>query len=219
MLISSQTTLSLRCPNCGGLGFYALSRFCLGIGGSVEMHCECGKCLITVYHKSKKYYCLQVECMMCDTKHIINYTGSELWNNNVMNIVCENSGVEIGFAGTRDAVVQSIKRIDRSIGEVNDNGGYDKFFLSPEVMYQVLDFLGGLSEEGLMSCTCGGEQLEMAVYPDRVELYCNNCDAVGVIFAETVKDLQWIHSMEKVQLETHVYHCLDDKRLRKKPSR
>lgn len=56
----------------------------------------------------------------------------------------------------------------------------------------------------------------MEVFPDRIELSCASCDAVGIVFAETVKDLQWIQNMERIQLEAHSYRYLDDKRLKKR---
>lgn len=211
MLIFSQTTVALRCPSCGRLDFFALSRFSFKKGESVKIHCECGKCLLTIQHRDRRNYYVQSECIMCDAKHSYIYRSKELWNEKGLSLVCDNTGIDVGFIGSRETVMQSIKRADRSIRTFSDELGYDRYYINPEVMNQVLEMLRNLSEEGLMSCSCGEEQLEVEVYPDRVELYCTNCDAVGIILAETVKDLHSVRSLHRVQLETHAYHYLDER--------
>lgn len=220
MLISTQTTLALRCPSCGKMDFYALSRFSVGRGRSARILCECGTCLVNITAQTRqvgrKSLCLQVECIMCEKKHIINCRTADLWSKKVITLTCENTGVEMGFVGPRELVVNCVKRVNRSIRDMAEEMGCDKYFLNPEIMYQVLDLLRQMSEESLVSCGCGSGHLEVEVFPDRVELNCPYCSAVGVVFAETVKDLQWVHNMKEVHLEAHSYRYLDEKRLRRK---
>jgi hypothetical protein len=216
MLVSTLTTLALRCPGCGKMDFYAVSRFNFSGNTNVKVLCECGTTLINIAKKSRNIYCLQIECVMCETKHLITLKAGELWNQKVHTVTCEGTGVEIGFIGTKELVIKSVKNLDRSIREMAEDLGYDKYFLNSDVMFQALELLRTMAEEGRMSCSCGGALLEVDVFPDRIELSCSSCDAVGIVFAETVKDLQWIQNMEGIRLEAHSYRYLDDKRLKKR---
>lgn len=215
MLISTQTTLALRCPSCGKMDFYVLSRFACTGGANSKVICECGSCLLSYCQKGRDVFRLQVECLICETKHVYAYKTGELWNGSLITIKCENTGVEIGYLGSKELVVNSARKAERSLGEMADELGYDKYFINTDIMYQVLDILRKMAEDGRMSCSCGGSHLEVEVYPDRVELNCPACNAVGIVFAETVKDLQWVHSMDGVDLEAHTYRYLDQKRAKK----
>jgi len=216
MLISTQTTMALRCPHCGKMDFYALSRFNCSGRSIAKISCECGANLLSICQKGKGLFRLQINCGMCETKHILTLKGEEIWNTDVLPLKCESTEVEIGFIGLKDAVMKSVKKIDRSLREIAEELGYDKYFINADIMYQVLELLRKMADEGQMSCGCGSSQLEVEVYPDRVELFCPHCDAVGIVFAETVKDLQWVQHMGQVQLEARTYQYLDRKRLKKK---
>ena len=217
MLITTQTTMALRCFSCGKMNFAALSRFGVSKGKSVKIVCECGACLILI-SKTKENISLQLECGMCETKHLLKYHPALLWNGKLLKISCENTGVEIGYIGNAELVKESVKNGERSIRQMADELGYDRYYLNPEIMNQVLDLLRKRTEEGKVSCSCGSSRFEAEVYPDRVELSCTMCQAVGIVFAETVKDLQWVTNMESIQLEANTYRYLDDKRLKKRGS-
>lgn len=216
MVISTQTTIALRCPRCGKLEFYALSRFGLNRGTIVQLTCECGTLLLSIVKKSRQTYNFEIECIMCEMKHVINYRASQIWTNNVTVLVCNHTGVEIGFVGAKESVKKSIKKVDRSIREIAEEMGYEKYFLNPDIMYQVLGLVRQMSDEGKMSCGCGCNQLEIEVFPDRIEFNCPNCQAQGILFAETIKDLQRTYSLKRIKLEADTFMYLDQKYLKKK---
>ncbi len=215
MLITTQTTLALRCPNCGKLEFYSLSRFSVKKGAAHRIICECGALLISVNKKEKNSYKLQIECIMCDSKHIMSMRSRDLWNNKGIPLKCDHIGLEIGYLGCREFVTASVNKMERSIREMAEDLGYDKYFLNPEVMFKALELLRSMADHGKMSCSCGSAQLEVEVFPDRIELRCPNCEAVGVVFAETVKDLQRIADLKEISLEAYTSHYLDRKKLKK----
>lgn len=214
MLVSTLTTLALRCPNCGKIIFHALSRFSFGKGGDHKIDCECGNIAASICRKGNHVFCLQVDCMMCDERHVYTYRSKDLWQTGVTALLCVHTGAEIGFIGSREAVLNNVKKVDRSVHEIAEDMGYDKYFASPEIMYQVLELLHAMTDQGNMSCSCGSDQLEVEVFPDRVELSCLGCDAVGIVFAETGRDLRWLESMPTICLEAHTYRYLDEKRLK-----
>jgi len=48
MLVSTSTTIALRCPICGKMDFYALSRFSITNTNKVSIDCECGTSLLSI---------------------------------------------------------------------------------------------------------------------------------------------------------------------------
>lgn len=156
MLVSTLTTLALRCPSCGKMDFYAISRFNFSGNAIVKVLCECGTPLISIAKKGRNMYCLQIECVMCETRHLISLKARDLWDQTVRTITCEGTGVEIGFIGTKELVMKSVKNLDRSIREMAEDLGYDKYFLNADIMFQALELLKNMAEKGRMSCSCGG---------------------------------------------------------------
>ncbi len=215
MLISTLTTCALRCPHCGKLQYYGISRFSFNQNNSLAYKCECGAVLINIEKKGRDHFCLQVACMMCETMHKFYYKSKQIWNGNLWVIVCPASGVELGYLGDRKSVVDCVRKEREHILQLADSLGCDKFFLNSGIMGQVLSVLQEKLEEGRLFCGCGEKQLEMEIFPDRIELTCPSCGAVGIIFAETVKDLQRVREMDEVRLEMGSYLYLDYKQIGK----
>lgn len=207
MLISTQTTLALRCPGCGKLGFYTLSRFAVSGGKRSRYTCECGACMAVIGSKNKSEVILQVECMLCEQSHVMTYKSTRLWDNKLKAILCEESGLETGFIGPCEQVKECVQHLDRSMQEMAEDMGYDKYFFNPDIMYKILEQLKKMTEEGKITCSCGADELEIEAYPDRIELYCASCDAVGVIPAETKEDLEWVGKLDKLVLEEQKHNC------------
>lgn len=216
MIVSTCTVLGLRCSQCGKIQLYSLSRFRLGKNGNVNFFCECGNFLIKIERKGRDKYCLQIECLLCETKHFFKVSGKELWNNTAFPLHCQDGDVEIAYTGQREEVLKSLKQGEPSLGQIAAEVCQGDYFYNPEIMYQVLNALRRMADEELMSCSCGEKYLELELFPDRVQLNCPYCNAVGIVFAESIKDLQVIENMEGIELEAASWRYLDDKRLKKK---
>ena len=201
MVITTMTTLALRCPDCGKLGFYTLSRFAISNGKKCAFTCECGENMAVINYKNKGTVILQIECMLCESSHILTYKAAHLWNKEIKTIICTETGMEIGYIGPAELVREHAQRLDRSMREMAEDMGYDQYFNNPDVMYEVLDILKKMTEEARITCSCGLADLEVEAFPDRIELFCNACDAVGIITAETKEDLKWLKKTKEIVLE------------------
>ncbi len=201
MVIVTTTTLALRCPSCGKLGYFTLSRFALRNGAKKTLTCECGHNMAAVQNKNRTSFMLRVECMLCEKDHLYTYKSTGVWKRELKTVLCDEAGMEIGYIGPGELVRESVQRLERSMREMAEDMGYDKYFINPDVMYEVLDILKKMTEDGRLSCGCGVPDLEVEAFPDRIELYCNSCDAIGVISAETAEDLQWLKKNNKIVLE------------------
>jgi len=67
-------------------------------------------------------------------------------------------------------------------------------------MFEVLNCLHDVAEEGYLYCECGSYQIEIDIFPDRIELNCKDCKSNSVIYAENDEDLNKIKETKKIEL-------------------
>ncbi|MDH7576622.1 MAG: hypothetical protein QHH75_02125 [Bacillota bacterium] len=201
MLVSTTTALALRCPNCGKIQYRALSLFSFSAQKTVRFNCACGAPLLLISTKDRKIFYFQLECLMCEGRHILQYSLREIWSSRVISLTCEETGLEVGFLGPRDQVKKCIANQERSLREMAEDLGFADYFTNPEIMYEILDFLHKIAEEGNLSCQCGNLQLEVEIFAERVELRCSSCGALGVIDAESQEDLEAVKNTWEIRLK------------------
>lgn len=219
MVISTYTTVALRCPECGKMDFHVLSRFSMSGAGTEVIICECGANLLSMGRNKGKTYWLQVECSMCEDSHLFAYNYKDLWSGKLLTLVCEETGVEIGFIGPRELVRKNVQNMDKSVQEMAEELGYGEYFNNPEIMYKVLEHLHAISDTGRLYCSCSNHNLEVEVYPDRMELHCSDCGASGIIFAESFKDWETVRRLEEIVLTEGSFRYIDDKKSKKRNTR
>lgn len=215
MLIPSLTTIALRCPGCGKVNLVSLSRFALKERKMFKVVCQCGFCLMH-FSRNKKEVCFQTECVICATTHLLKYASGRLWDGRLRKMYCDYAGTEIGYIGPTEEVKQAVENTENMVREITAQNEDEREILNPGIMNQVLTLLQKMSAEERVTCTCGAGELEAEVYHDRVEIYCSYCGAVGIVFAETIKDLHYVKGMDEIHLDAYTYRYLDDIRLRKR---
>ncbi|MDD2421643.1 MAG: hypothetical protein PHC60_06100 [Heliobacteriaceae bacterium] len=201
MVLSTQTVVALRCPVCGRMDFHALSLFAFAGEDIHKIHCACGAALASVGSKDRKQFWLQVHCVMCETQHLFWYKRRELWSDQLLEICCEETMVEIGFVGPLKKVKAAVLRQNKSLQELADDLGYVDHFENPEIMCGVLEKMHNLAETGYLSCACGSSQINVEIFSDRVELRCEACDNVAVFYAESDHDLQMVKRLKEIQIQ------------------
>ncbi|MZP30746.1 hypothetical protein GTO91_13590 [Heliobacterium undosum] len=201
MILSTMTVVALRCPACGRMDFHALSLFAFAGRKVHKLHCSCGAGLMTVGSKDRKRFWLQAHCIMCETQHLHWFPREQLWSQQLTELRCAETMVEVGFIGPREKVKTAILNQDKSLQEMAENLGLTDYFENPEVMYAVLERLHKLAEEGALSCSCGSFQINVEVYPERVELRCEACDNTYVCYAESDNDLQVMKRCAELQIQ------------------
>lgn len=209
MLITTVTTLAIRCPECGALEFHNLSRFALSGRGKLQLKCSCGAFLLGVVNKSPGNYWLQIPCVFCETTHLREISGSRLWGKSIIYLSCPESGLELGFIGRGDEVKELAESLDNGLETLIDELGYDEYFNNPDVMHQVMQCLQEIADNGDLYCQCGNTRIEVDVFLDRLELHCKECDSINIIYAETEEDLKVIQQVDTIELAQHGFKCLD----------
>jgi anti-sigma factor RsiW len=99
--------------------------------------------------------------------------------------------------------------------DINSEG----YFHNSDIMYEVLNCLHEIAEQGELYCQCGNLKIEVELFPDCLELHCRNCDSINIIYAETEDDLNVIRQVDTIELARHGFKCLDSLANTSKPKK
>jgi len=210
MIIDTETLIAMRCPECGKLEYHSLSRFEFSGHKRIEISCSCGYIKLVLSTKDRKNYWLQVPCVVCESKHVRSLSAKMLWSEEVNYLFCQETGLELGYIGPDDEVKALAVAQQETMEALGDDfDAEDEYFHNSEVMYEVLNCLHDIAEQGLLYCQCGNQDVEVDIFPDRLELHCKDCDSVNIIYAETDDDLRVIKSVGTIELTRNGFECLD----------
>lgn len=214
MLISTQRILALRCPLCGRLEFNPISWFDFSGKDPVRIKCKCGfnKVVINSKNNYRDYY-FQLPCLICDEVHIIKFSKNELWGNINLVLRCVANGQELGYVGAEAAIDKLFSQKRDDMESVINNLGFDDYFTNPQVMYEILNHLHQLAELNQLFCHCGNNQIEIDVFPEKLELHCAFCHSLHIIYAETVEDLQLVKKANEIALTEKGFSSFDSSKV------
>lgn len=209
MIISTQRSLALRCPLCGRLENHTISFFSFSGCSPVRIICKCGYNKLIINTKNFKEFYLQLSCLICEEIHIIKLTRQELWEKPVAVLRCTESGQELGYIGNETALTKIIKQKENDIESIMNNLGFDDYFTNPQVMFEVLNHIHQLAEQNQMFCLCGNNQIEIDVFPEKLELHCPFCQSLHIIYAETIEDLRIVKQADSIALTEKGFTSFD----------
>ncbi|NLO90215.1 MAG: hypothetical protein GX088_07850 [Clostridia bacterium] len=198
--VTTLTKMVLRCPYCGEISYYDISIFAFSRSRSLKFKCECGTTIALLGTKDRKKFWLQLECSYCLGRHVFYYNRKHLWETEILPLICDETGLDIAYIGEKNLIKQAVESGDKSLVEIAENLGFGDYFVNPEVMYGVLDYLNILAEEGKLFCRCGNYNIEIEIFPDRLDLKCGCCSCSGVIMAQDEWDLEKVCSLSEIQL-------------------
>ncbi|MDT3700105.1 MAG: hypothetical protein RO469_11835 [Thermincola sp.] len=219
MIVATEFVVAMRCPSCGKLDFHLISRFAFAKEGTLKVTCSCGAPKLTIGTKNRQQYWLQMPCVLCETNHLAYYKAKQLWSNEVTFFYCNDTDVELGFFGPDEKVRALAENYEHNLESLVDELGYDDYFINPEVMFEVLNSLHDIAEEGFLYCECGSYQIEIDIFPERIELQCKDCKTVTVVYAETEEDLNRIKGIKKIELVKNGFKSLGNVDKAKKTKR
>ncbi|MBO8168539.1 MAG: hypothetical protein H0Z35_05030 [Thermoanaerobacteraceae bacterium] len=200
MLISTTATVALYCPDCGKIEFTRVSLFQFSGNKTITLKCSCGAPLGTLTSNSCRNFLLDVYCGMCTGNHRYRLNKKELWTEeSAEQLYCEDTGLETGIVGSREAVETAIDQLESAIARL-DCELQDDYFEDPEIMYQLLNVIYDMADVGKLYCKCGNTNLQLEILSDRIELNCQCCQASGIIKAATEEDVAALERQGELQL-------------------
>ncbi len=201
MILTTNTTIAIQCSQCGELEFHALSLFAFSQRERKKLFCGCGLELMSVSSRNRQQFNVTYACAYCGDTHYLRLNRHAIWGKEALPLVCPAVEASVGYIGPKQKVTQACHEREKSIGELAVELGYEEDFENPEVMLRVLDHLHYLAKQGDLGCACGNHQLSFELLPDHIELYCECCEAVGVIYADSSDNVRQIEGIDSMYLE------------------
>ena len=218
VFVNTSLMLALRCPVCGSVEFNSLSRFELARGEAVELECSCGNPLFKAISFNNKQYHFSLECSACLERHAFEYSGRELWSKDLHAFICKRTGLEIGFIGTLEKTKKAGLRLRSELRKTAEEVDCADFFESPDIIYRILEHLQKLAKDNLLRCECHNSALDIEAFPERIDLICGRCGAVGIVFAQEFKDLLFVSGLKKIILSQGKYSYFSEEKKSRKTS-
>lgn len=207
MLISGHRTLLIKCHHCGRLREYDINLFNISENRSTNFSCKCGKENISIKKKNKKTYLIEILCFGCGQKHLYKYSLKDLISKNLtFNCIDE---IEICFIGDHDVADEIINDYDLKFGKMFLDLGFDDYFKNSQVFAACLNKIDRLRDNGKISCDCQNENINIEIFPDRVEIKCLGCGSVQIVYAETEEDLDVLSKKKRIILHEHSISYID----------
>lgn len=213
MLVSTQRSLALRCPLCGRLEFHRISLFDFSGHSPLRVKCTCGFNKLIISTKNFKEFLVQMSCLICEEMHITSYSRHALWEKPALVLRCSETGQELGYIGTESSLEKIIKQKENDLESIVNNLGFDDYFTNPQVMFEVLNHLHRIAEEDKLFCLCGNDQIEIDVFPEKLELHCPFCQSLHIIYAETIEDLRIVKQANLISLTEKGFTSFDSSKV------
>lgn len=201
MILKTNTTIAIQCSQCGELEFHALSLFAFSGQERKNLLCGCGAELMSITSRNRQQFNARYVCTYCGETHYLKLNRQAIWGKEALPLTCPDVGASVGYIGPKKKVTQACHEREKSIGELAVELGYEEEFENPEVMLRILDYLHRLAKQSDLGCACGNQQLTFELLQDRIELYCECCEAVGVIYADSADNVHQIEGMNSLYLE------------------
>lgn len=210
MIVATEFAVAMRCPSCGKLDFHTVSRFAFAGKSNYKINCNCGSPKLIIGTKNRNQFWFQIPCVLCETNHLIYYKSKQLWSDEVTFFYCNETNVELGFFGPETKVRSVSENYEHNLESLVEELGYDDYFYNPEIMFEVLNCLHDIAEDGFLYCECGSMQIEIDIFPDRIELQCKDCKTISVVYAENEDDLDNIKRVKKIELVKSGFKSLEN---------
>ncbi|HWQ89214.1 MAG TPA: hypothetical protein VN374_04505 [Desulfitobacteriaceae bacterium] len=201
MILATTATVAALCSNCGEMEFQALSLFAFSRLGHECLKCHCRTPLLKVSSHNRRQFSIYYQCAFCGETHHLRLNRRAIWGKKALPLICPEFSAIVGFIGPKQKVVQACQEQEKSIGELAEELGYVEEFENPEAMLRLLDHLHSLAEEDKLGCGCGNHQLAFELLPDRIELYCDLCEALGIVYADSMDKIWPVEDLSALYLE------------------
>lgn len=213
MLFTTERSLALRCPLCGNLEFHRISLFNFSGHTPVRINCKCGFTKLTVTSRNCKEFLLQLPCLICEEMHLIKCSYRDFWEKPTLILRCVETGHELGYLGSESTIEKIVHQKQGDLESIFNNFGFEDYFSNPHIMLEVLNHLHQLAEENMMFCQCGNDQIEIDVFPEKLELRCPYCQSLHIIYAETLEDLHIVKQAKSIALTEKGFTSFDSSKI------
>ena len=218
MLIDTYVTIAYKCSSCGSFAFFNTSIFSLLYARENSFKCRCGKTSVCVSREGNRDFRVKSPCIGCGSEHIFILERKEIIHRDLNVFHCPVTGMQQCFVGKDHSVRSKIDNLEKELDELIDMFGYDNYFKNTQVMFDSLNKIHDIAEQGNLCCECGSVDIELILLSDRIQLRCKKCTGSRVIKAESNEDLKDILTRQQILLlgDLYPYGSNDGKSLMRK---
>lgn len=191
MLIDTSVTIAYKCSSCGSIGFYNASLFKLLKDGENNFGCRCKKSELTVTGNESGYL-VKISCIGCGNYHIYSVDRKEIIKKGIVVLSCPETGLQLCFTGRDELVRKKVDDLEKQLDQLIDMFGYESYFKNTQVIFDLLNKIHDIAEQGNLCCECGNNDIELVLLPESIILKCRRCMLEDRIEAATNKDLMEI---------------------------
>ncbi len=201
MLMPTELFIFMRCPECGSQMLYrGCSLFALQKIGCWELKCSCGASPCFVETRGLKHFIVNITGSCCDEPHEFFYSLQDMQSGAVYSLSCDVTGTHLGFVGSRQAVLDVLKKEELLLEDDEDE--LLKYFASPTTMSQVLYHINRLyANEKIICSNCGSRDMDLMPRRQSVVIKCGNCHQGGKWPALVEADVNFLARAEALILK------------------
>lgn len=204
MLIDTDITIAYKCSACGSFKFSSLSIFKLPFSMDRSLHCSCGKSTATISVNNLREYKIKIPCIGCGEDHVFTLNVKEFLYKDINVFSCPRTAIQQCFVG-REAVVRKwIDNLEKELDKIIDEFGYDNYFKNTQVMFDTLNRVHDIAEEGNLICECGNKDIQLVMFSDRILLKCKRCPGSRIIYAASNGDLKDVLMKQQILLSSEL---------------
>jgi hypothetical protein len=153
-------------------------------------NCRCNGSSLVIARENPMSYRIIIPCIGCGADHIYLLSRKKFISSEVNVLNCPKTGMQQCFIGNDRDVRQKIDNLEKEFDELIDMFGYDNYFINTQVMFDTVNIIHDIAEEGNLSCECGNNDIELLLLSDKIYLRCKRCLANKTIFASSNEHLK-----------------------------
>ncbi|MCX7922816.1 MAG: hypothetical protein N3B21_12535 [Clostridia bacterium] len=162
--------------------------------------CRCNNSSIRIIREDLKHYTLKMPCIGCGNEHAFVLGRREMFHRHINSFCCSETGVQQCFLGNDEEVRKKVDNVEKELDELINMFGYDSYFKNTQVMFDTLNRIHDIAEQGNLSCECGNNDIELIMLSDKIHLKCSRCSGTKVISAASNEDLKNINLKKQILL-------------------
>lgn len=180
MIIDTNRVAAAICPECSNAVISRISAFSFSGSRPIKVFCPSKNCGCECFTLSKKNGKIKaaISCAFCGGVHVFTIDESKLWNKELLTFSCPEAGIGLFFLGLRENVSEALEStlfcLDEIYDEVMDELS-DTEYEEDELLYDILDELSALRQNGGLFCVCGSESLSVSVLDGKILISCPRC--------------------------------------------
>lgn len=200
LIIHTFITIAYKCCSCGGFDFSSISLFEALHKGRVYHNCRCGKSGFVLTSARYQKREIGLSCIACGKKHKFELNLRDILNGETRVFYCPDTGIQLCFMGNDIQVREKIDDLERELDDMMDTLGYESYFTNTRVMYDSINRIHEIAEQGNLICECGNRDVGLTLLADKILLRCKKCTGETMIRAASNEDLKVILRTQQIFL-------------------